>query len=113
MRLSLPLYLLYIIVGGLECVRSQNIQRALLATGILCLENTWRDDEGLREGLELELEWGGGTLLYLDETTEWQPIEIAEFWGGTALFDEASPVEGAAVTGSFSTGIYTWQEVEG
>ena len=68
---------------------------------------------GLRAGLEVELEWGGGTLLFIDETTLGEPIEIGEFWGGTAQFDEASPVEGAAVTGSLSAGIYTWQEVDG
>ena len=69
--------------------------------------------DALRDDTEVGLDWGAGTLLFMDETTGWQPVEIAEFWGSTATLDEASPVNGAAITGSFSTGIYTWQEVEG
>ena len=64
----------------------------------------------LTDGLEVPLDWGEGSLLFMDETTGWEPINIGDFWGGTARFDAASPIEGAEVTGTISSGIYTWEE---
>lgn len=66
--------------------------------------------ESLDDGLEVDLDWGGGSLLYIDSTTP-EPVEMGEFWGGSARFDSASPLEGSAVTGSLFAGIYTWEEV--
>ena len=69
--------------------------------------------DALEDGLELDLDWGAGNLLFMDETTGWEPVQLGEFWGGTVRFDVASPVEGAEVTGSIYADIYTWQEVGG
>ena len=69
--------------------------------------------DALEDGLDVDLDWGEGSLLYIDETTGWEPVEIGAFWGGTARLDTASPVEGAEVTGTISSGIYTWVEYSG
>ena len=69
--------------------------------------------EEVEPGSEIGLDWGGGSLLYMDETTGWEPINVGEFWNGAAHFDAASPVEAEAVTGFLTSGIYTWTEVDG
>ncbi len=71
------------------------------------------ENDELVPGAELDLDWGRGQLLYLDESTGLEPINLGEFWGGSARIDEGSPELGAEVTGSLSSGIYIWEEVGG
>ena len=69
--------------------------------------------EALTDGSELSLDWGEGSVLYMDVTTGWEFINIGELWDGSVRIDTASPVSGAEVTGTLSAGIYGWQEVGG
>ena len=63
--------------------------------------------------LVIEMEWGSGALYFIDETTEGEPVQLAEFWDGVLHFDEASPIPGEPVTGFLSSAVYTWEEFEG
>ena len=71
------------------------------------------EQPALMDELAIEMEWGSGALYFVDETTEGEPIQIAEFWDGVLQFDEASPIPGEPVTGFLSSAVYTWEEFEG
>jgi hypothetical protein len=68
--------------------------------------------EELTTGAMVDLDWGGGNFLFMDQTTNWEPVSMGQLWGGVAQFDDASPVTGADITGFMSSSIVTWEEVE-
>ena len=61
-------------------------------------------------GLEVNLDWGAGQLMYMDATTEGGFVPIAELWEGSMILDEASPVAGSVITGELFSPLFIWEE---
>jgi hypothetical protein len=68
--------------------------------------------EWAEEDVTLGIGWRvDGSLLYAGADTEYEFVDAGSLWEGELYLDEFDPTPGGRVTGSLSSGIYTWERV--
>ena len=74
----------------------------------------YMEPESMEDGADLEVGLGAeGSLLFMDESTGWEAVELGQLWDGHLEFDVLGTTPGAEVSGSISSGVYSWTEIDG